>query len=167
VKFRYAEDANYWETTVHPAKSQGEIVELLENFGADSVMVVQGQAGGNYAWMIRFRWDGRNYRFLFTPLACRTPEKQSSFGGKRRAHSEQARYQMARTATHFVKAILTAAEAEPGALFGFMELPGAGSRAGVPAIASEIDVRQLVDDSTPLLPDIIVDRDDDDEGGAL
>lgn len=37
---RHAEDANYWQTTVHPAKSQGEIIEMLEDFGAGPQLTV-------------------------------------------------------------------------------------------------------------------------------
>jgi hypothetical protein len=114
---RWAEDANYWDTTVVPAKSQGEITELLQDFGAESTMMAQGQADGRYAWLVRFRWHGANYRFVFTPLICQWPNKLSMFGGKRREHNEQARYQMGRIACYCVKAILTAAEAQPGALF--------------------------------------------------
>jgi len=141
---RYAEDANYFDTTVHPAKSQAEIVEMLEDFGTTNLMMAQGQAGGKTAWLVRFEWLGRSYRFTFAPLECRTPEKVSSFGGKKRLHAEQARYQMGRIAVHFVKAILTAAEAKPDALFGFVELPGAAMHpGGLPATAAEMDVEGL------------------------
>lgn len=151
---RFAEDANYWDTTVHPARSQGEISEMLEKFGADAVMIAQGKAGGRFAWLVRFQWQGRNYRFAFTPLVCRVDSKLSSFGGKQRMHIEQAAYQMGRIAVNFVKAILTAAEAQPQALFGFMELPGAaGDRVagtGLPPVAAEIDVSALIS-AAPLL----------------
>jgi hypothetical protein len=33
TKYRYAEEANYWDTTVLPGNSQGEIIALLEEFG--------------------------------------------------------------------------------------------------------------------------------------
>jgi hypothetical protein len=140
MNIRFAEDANYWSTTVHPAKSLGEIQEMLEDFGADNQMVTQGQAGGRFAWVVRFEWQGRGYRFLFTPLPCKYPDKVWSFDRKKRKGSEQARYQMGRIAAWFVKAILTAAEAHPHALFGFLELPGAMSGAGLPPTAGEIDV---------------------------
>lgn len=139
---KYAEDFNYFDTTVHPAKSLGEIQEMLEDFGAEGMIVTQGSAGGNYAWLIRFQWQGRAYRFLFTPLACRWPDKVTSFGGKRRRNDEQARYQMGRIAAWFVKAILTAAETQPAALFGYMELPGARP-GGIPPVAHELDVEEL------------------------
>lgn len=139
---RYAEDANYWDTTVHPAKSLGEIQEMLEDFGAAAMMVTQGQTQGNYAWLIRFQWQDRAYRFLFTPLVCHTPGQVTSFAGKKRRHDEQARYQMGRIAAWFVKAILTAAEAQPAALFGFLELPGV-RQGSIPAVASEVDVEEL------------------------
>lgn len=142
---KYAEESNYWDTTVHPSKSQGEIVELLEDFGADQIMVVQGQSAGKFAWLIRFRWNGANYRFIFTPKTCRYPSKTSTFGGKKRAHPDQARFQMGRTAAWFVKAILTATEERPESLFGFMELPGGGMHpSGIPYIASELDTRELI-----------------------
>lgn len=141
---RYAEDMPYWATTVHPAKSQGEIVEMLEEFGASSLMIVQGQAGGKLAWLIRFQWEGQAYRFTFVPLECKDPAKVSSFGGKRQAHADQSRYQMGRIAVNFVKAILTAAEAQPAALFGFLELPGVQRHAGgLPFTAAEIDITGL------------------------
>jgi len=43
---RFAEDGNYWQTTVHPAKSQAEIMELLEDFGTFNMIISQGQAQG-------------------------------------------------------------------------------------------------------------------------
>lgn len=49
---RYAEEANYWDTTVHPGNSQGEIIALLEEFGTDNVMFGQGNAGGRFAWLV-------------------------------------------------------------------------------------------------------------------
>lgn len=146
---RFAEDANYWNTTAHPAASQGEIAEMLENFGATAVFVMTGQANGRTAWAIRFQWQLRAYRFTFIPLECREPDKSYSFGGKRRMAVDQSRYQMGRIAVNFVKAILTAAEATPAALFGFLELPGAGS-GSLPATAAELDINHL----TGLLPEI-------------
>ena len=148
---RYAEDANYWDTTVHPAKSQAEIVELLEDFGTSNMMITQGQAGGMVAWMVRFEWQGAVYRFTFVPLDCRNPDKESSFGGKRRKHTDQARFQMGRIAVHFVKAVLTAAEAHPHALFGFIELPGMGTySSGLPVTAGEVGVERLVGALPPI-----------------
>lgn len=146
---RYAEEANYWNTTVHPAKSQANIMVMLEDFGAVSMMVTQGQARGQLAWMIRFEWQARTYRFVFVPLECKSPDKESSFGGKRRCHSDQARYQMGRIAQHFTKAILTAAEAHSHALFGFLELPEAGT-SNIPMTAGELDVSGLTAALPPL-----------------
>jgi hypothetical protein len=146
---RFAEDANYWQTTVHPAKSQAEIIELLEAFGVSNMMSAQGTANGRLAWLIRFEWRGRAYRFTFTTLDPRDPDKVTRFGGVPRRHADQVRYQMGRIAVHFVKAILTAAEVQPGALFGFVELPGAGSYpGGLPVVASDLGV----DGMTDLLP---------------
>lgn len=147
---RFAEEANYWDTTVKPESSLTEIVEMLEKFGADVVMMGRGNAGGRYTWLVRFQWQGRTYRFAFTPLICRADSKLANFGGKRRMHIEQARYQMGRIAMNFVKAILTAAEAQPHALFGFMELPEAASEAGIPPVAAELDVSVLIS-AAPLL----------------
>jgi hypothetical protein len=48
----YAEDSNYWDTTVHPAKSLGEVQELLEDFGVKNMIVTQGKAGGQLAWIV-------------------------------------------------------------------------------------------------------------------
>lgn len=148
---RFAEDANYWATTVHPAKSQAEIVELLEGFAVVNLIISQGMAAGRIAWLVRFEWNGATYRFAFTPLECRTPDKETSFGGQRRRHIKQSEYQMGRIAVHFVKAILTAAEVQPNALFGFVELPGAAQHAGgLPMTAGELNVTGL----TNVLPEL-------------
>jgi hypothetical protein len=144
-KSNYAEDRPYWDTTVAPAKSLGEIQELLENFGAEATIITQGSAGGRYAWLIRFQWNDKSYRFTFIPLACRRPTNVGSFGGKKRAFEEQTRYQMGRIAVYFVKAILTAAETQPQALFGYMELSGVRSHT---IVASDLNV----DEMTYLLP---------------
>lgn len=152
---RFAEDMNYFDTTVAPAKSQAEIVAMLDAFGAASIMIAQGKAGEKFAWMIRFMWEDRSYRFVFTPLPCRSPLKDRSFGGKRRSFAEQAKWQMGRIAVNFVKAILTAAEAQPTALFGFMEIAGTGRPGGLPAVAGDLDPQALAS-RTALLPDGIV-----------
>lgn len=148
----YAEDSNYWDTTVHPAKSLGEVQELLEEFGVKNMVVTQGRAGTQLAWIVRFQIGDRTYRFGFMPKPCRTPDKVSSFGGKRRTHDEQARYQMGRTAVWFVKAILTAAQENETALFGFVELPEVAHRGGMPATAGELNIQGLV----RALPDVEV-----------
>lgn len=140
----FAEEMNYFDTTVHPAKSLGEIQEMLEDFHAQNVMVVQGQTNGRHAWLIRFMWREKPYRFVFTPLACRQPQQVRNFGGKRRNFEEQARWQMGRIAVYFVKAILTAAQASPHALFGFMEIATAGESGWLPPTAAELDVDGLV-----------------------
>lgn len=146
----YAEDRPYWDTIVSPANSQGEITDLLERFGATTVFMMSGVAGGRAAWMIRFQWQERSYRFTFVPLTCREPNKINTYGKVRRTHADQARYQMGRIAVNFVKAILTAAEATPAALFGFLELPGARPGSGIPPTAAELNVNGLV----AALPDI-------------
>lgn len=155
---RFAEEANYWNTTVHPAKSQAEIVEMLEDFGVNNIVMMQGKTGSRLAWLIRFQWQGKPYRFVFTPLACKNPQKTYSFGGKRRSADEQARYQMGRIATHFVKAILTAAETNPDAMFGFLELASKNtSDRMLPPTAAEINIDELTS-STPsmiMLPGVI------------
>lgn len=140
---RYAETANYFDTTVHPAKSQAEIMEMLEDFGAANFIIQQGQAGGKFAWLVRFEWQGKSYRFAFVPLECRNPDSERSFGGKRRKFTEQARYQMGRVAVHFVKAILTAAEMNPDALFGFLELPEVATRGGIAVTTAELGAEEL------------------------
>lgn len=149
MKARYAEKANYWETAVHPAKSQGEIMEMLDEFGATASALMQGQADGRYAWLIRFQWQGKSYRFTFVPLVCQYPNKISKFSGKARSHEDQAKYQMGRIAVYFVKAILTAAEAHPFALFGFMELPETARNGALPMVAGELDSDRI----TSALPD--------------
>lgn len=51
---------------------------------------------------------------------------------------------MGRIAVHFVKAILTAAEAHPHTLFGFVELPEAEMHpGGLPVTAGELDASGL------------------------
>lgn len=152
---RYAEDANYFDTTVHPAKSQGEIMELLEDFGAANFIIQQGQSAGKFAWLVRFEWRNQSYRFAFIPLDCRLPNNAKSFGGKRRAHSEQARYQMGRVAVHFTKAVLTAAEMNPDALFGFLELPAVSTQSGIPITAAQLGAEGLT--SNLALPANVVD----------
>jgi hypothetical protein len=144
----YSEGFSYWATTVSPSSSQGEIIGLLEDFGASAIMVMQGQANGKYAWVIRFQWKGRSYRFTFIPLECKFPEKFYTIGGRKRSAPEQAKYQMGRIAFFFVKALLTAAETTPAALFGFLELPGMGQGSDIPPTAAELDVEGL----TGLLP---------------
>jgi len=140
----YAEDSRYWKTVVHPAKTQGEVVALLEEFGVTNIFVAQGQALGRHAWMIRFEWRGEAYRFVFTPLPCKNPAKFSSFGDTRRSHEKQSRYQMARIAVHFIKAILTAAEVQPAALFGFKELSAMKPHpGGLPRTTAEIGAEEL------------------------
>lgn len=152
---RFAEDANYWDTTVSPAKSMGEIQEILEEFGVRDILVTQGQTAGKFAWIIRFHWRDNTYRFLFSPLECRYPHQVNSYAGKKRTHEEQARFQMGRIAAWFVKAILTAAEAQPGALFGFLELPEVAHPGSLPLVASEINVSRLVYETEifPSLPE--------------
>lgn len=136
-----------------------ERMKTAISYDLESVMFAQGNAGGRFAWMVRFHWNGANYRFAFTPLECSQPNQINSYGGKRRTHTEQAKCQMGRIACHFVKAILTAAEAQPGALFGFMELPEAASGSGMPPVAADLDVSTLID-AAPLfqLPEIIVEE---------
>jgi hypothetical protein len=141
---RFAEEVNYFDTTVHPSKSLGEIQEMLDDFGAQNVMVVQGMTKGKHAWLIRFMWMDRPYRFVFSPLECKNPGTQRSYGGKKRSAEEQSRWQMGRIAAYFVKAILTAANAHPHALFGFMELAGAAEPGKLPPTAGELDVDPLI-----------------------
>lgn len=141
----YAEDRPYWDTTVSPGKSQGEIVETLEDFGALQVQFSQGTTrDGRFAWLIRFTWQNRTYRFAFQPLPCHWPTKVYTRNGKKFYGSDQAKLQMGRTAFYFIKAILTAADTSPHALFGFLELPGVSMPAGLPATAAELNVERLV-----------------------
>jgi hypothetical protein len=161
-KNRYAELGNYWDTTVSPAKSMGEIQEILESFGVEDIMITQGQAAGKLAWIIRFRWQEQTYRFLFTPLVCQWPNQVNTYAGKKRTHDEQARFQMGRIAAWFVKAVLTAAEAQPAALFGFLELPAVAHDGAIPLVASEVNIERLVYETEifPTLPE--GEKDDDD-----
>lgn len=140
----YAEEFNYWQTTVHPAKSHAEIIEMLEDYGIIDVNLTQGQAAGSFAWLIRFKWHGKPYRFIFTPLECKEPERVYSVGGKKRTGLEQAKYQMGRIAVYFVKAIMTAAEAHPAALFGFMEIENTRDNSGMPLVIYEVGADKLL-----------------------
>ena len=151
---RFAEDANYFDTSVAPGKSLGEVQELLDDFGAEATMVTQGKAGDSIAWLVRFQWRGKSYRFTFQPLKCRYPNQINSYDKKRRSHAEQAKWQMGRIAVWFVKAILTAAETQPDALFGFVELPGAAAHGDLPPTAAEVGVEGM----TGLLPSIDLPR---------
>lgn len=153
MAIRFAEDSPYWQTTVQPAASLGEISELLNGFGVTDIVTMAGQAAGRTSWLVRFAWSGRSYRFAFTPLPCRQPEKVTSFGGKRRKAAEQAIYQMGRIAVYFVKAILTAAEVQEAALFAFLELPG-GRPGGLPPVTSELDVSGIAS-VLPALPELL------------
>lgn len=151
-KPRFAEQANYWQTTVHSAVSQGKITQLLEDFGSTNLTVTTGRVQHRLAWLIRFEYMGATYRFTFTPLMCEFPVTTKSFGGQRRTHAKQAEYQMGRIALHFVKAILTAAETQPVALFAFQELPGVGTHpGGLPFTAGELNTSGL----TEALPDLV------------
>lgn len=150
----YAEDSNYWETTVHPAKSWAEVEEMLEEFGVNELMTAKGRIEGRLARMIRFNWQGDSYRFEFVAKQCRQPTKLTSFGGKRRTHTDQAEYQMGREAVAFLKAILIAAKSKPKTLFAFQELPGVQTKhpGGLPLTAGELDVSGLAGAMQPLLP---------------
>jgi len=139
----YAEDRPYWTTTVQPSKSLGELMAQLAKFGIFRHEIRQGQAHGNVAWLIRFQYLGRTHRFVFTPRPCREPDTVRSFGGVRRTHARQAIFQMGRTAYHFVKNLLAAADDQPAALFGFLELPGVFHAGELPATAAEIEVAEL------------------------
>jgi hypothetical protein len=147
---RFAEEANYFQTTVHPATSMGEVQAMLDEFGADAIQTMTGTANDRSYWMIRFRWMGKFYRFTFQPLVCENPEKVVVIGsqknGKRvslkRTALEQSKYQMGRIAVNAVKAVLTAAEAMPGALFGFAELP-ATNEDGFPVVVSEVNLDKI------------------------
>lgn len=149
----FAEDSNYFETTIHPAKSWAEIEETLEEFGVSEIMTAKGRMDGRPARMIRFNWRGNSYRFEFVARKCRQPDKVTSFSGKRRSHRDQAEYQMGREAVNFVKAMLIAAKSQPVALFGFLELPGVSQRpGGLPVTAGQLDTSELVATLPPLLP---------------
>lgn len=153
---RFAEDANYWTTTVSPFVSQGEIYGMLKAFGTEGMMITQGQTtDGREALLVRFGWLGESYRFVFVPLECRYPENERSFNKTRRTHAEQALYQMGRVAMHGVKAILTIAESTPAVLAGFRELPGVGHHDdGLPYTMGELSTHEL----TAALPLIQIDR---------
>jgi len=95
---RFAEDANYWSTTVLPSKSQGDLSQLLEDFGATHYHFVIVAYSHNQGWRIAF---------------------------------------------YFTKAVLTAAESNSHALFGFMELPN-NDNATLPKTTAELDVSGVI-----------------------
>lgn len=138
---KYAEELPYWDTTVKLENSQAEVMGLLNRFGASAVMFAQGQTPeSGFAWLVRFQYLGRAYRFVFTPRPCRLPSKVYSISKKSVTGAERARLQMGRRAVYFVKAILDAAEENPDALFGFVELESGGRV----VTAAELDVSGLV-----------------------
>lgn len=139
----YAEDRPYWNTTVQPSKSLGELMAQLDRFGILKHEVRQGQVYGEVAWLIRFEFREKTHRFVFTPRPCRDPDAVRSFSGARRTHARQAVFQMGRTAAHFVKNLLAAADDQPAALFGFVELPGVFHAGELPATAAELEVAEL------------------------
>lgn len=138
----YAEQMPYWQTTVHPYKSQADIMVMLERFGAVKTIVSQGQAAGRYAWMVRFEWRGESYRFVFRPLPCKEPTKMA----KSRTRQEQAKYQMGRIAMNCIKNLLASADSQflRAALFGFMEVTaGETHPGGLPRTMAEIGAETL------------------------
>lgn len=152
---QYAEDKNYWNTTVSPGKSQGEIMDLFDDFGVKHTILLQGRSNGKTAWLIRFVWNSRRYRFLLSPFECRDPQKIFTFGGKRRTAAEQAVYQMGRRAFHFVKALLTVAMEDEAALFGFLELNSANAQ-GIPLVTSEMPA-EFFQDYADAPPEFLLD----------
>lgn len=149
----WAEDRAYWDTIVSPSKSMGEVQEILNDFGVQSMDIRLGQTGNRFAWVVRFEWQEKAFRFVFLPKTCQWPNKISSFGGKRRNHEEQSHYQMGRVAVNLVKNVLAAAEESPAALFGYLEVAGSNP-GGIPMTAAELDVEGL----TMLLPGIDLPR---------
>ena len=105
---RYAEDSNYWKTTVKPSKSQREIRQLLENFGVTNYAIRQGRVRGKPAWVVRFEWQGVSHRYVFLPLECKEPDKIGFFGWKRHSHAEQACFQMGQEALEYLNDELAA-----------------------------------------------------------
>jgi hypothetical protein len=146
LKGKYAENSPFWRTTVNPYKSQGEITALLDDFGAEAVGVMSGRIGGETAWMIRFNWRGHSYRFEFQPLPLKPRPKfaKDLTDLQKKKLQDQRICQMGRIALTFVKAMLTAADTKPSALFGFMELPDVGKRTnGLPFTAGQLDTSNI------------------------
>ena len=139
---KYAEQMPYWQTTVQPYKTQDAIMRLFKKFGAEERIISQGQAAGRYAWMVRFQWRGKSYRFVFTPLRCKSPAKQI----KGRTHEEQATYQMARIALYCIKNLFAFPDSEflRAATFGFMEVTdGPRHPGGLPYTMAELGAEKL------------------------
>jgi hypothetical protein len=68
---------------------------------------------------------------------------------------------MGRIALYFVKAILTAAEMNQDALFGFLELPQATTKSGVPVTTAELDISGLIKTLPEYVPSrLLTDRGD-------
>jgi len=152
---KYAEDlTNYWTTGVDPFKSQAEIQRLLHQFGVKEQAIATGHTPeGRTAWLVKFKIEGMSFRFIFTPLPCKYPDRITSFRKKRRTHEEQAVYQMGRVALAFVKAILTAAKVKREVLFGFMELPGVRDpQTGRALTAAELGASGIVELMKKALP---------------
>lgn len=158
---KYAEEMSFWTTDVDPYRSQGELMAMLNKFGAANFQVTAGQSMGANAWQVRFDWRGETYRIVFLPHPCREPDTMIMRNKHPlRMRREQAVYQMAREAVIFVKAVLNHATSRPEVLFGFKELPGMGARPdGLPYTAAELDTAQLTTQLQPLaLPRPIFDE---------
>lgn len=152
LKGKYAQDSPYWGTDVNPYKSQGEITALLDDFGAQAIQISQGRAGDKVAWLIRFTWRDHSYRFVFTPLPLRGPKPgyKPHTVNQLQELKTKALSQMGRIAVFFIKSLLTAADAQPAALFGFMEIPDLGQRPdGLPYTAGEIDTAKITNALPP------------------
>ena len=134
---------------------------MLEDFQATSIMVTTttDMELGRFGCLVRFKRWGHIYRFVFVPLESEYPDKVSSFGGKRRSHEEQTKYQMGRKAVHFVKAILTATEDQEASLVGFMETDIVTRPGALPITVGELDIAGMmkslpdsISSNPPLLP---------------
>lgn len=137
----YAEEAPRWTTKVDPDASMMRIRRSLRKFGIRDVQFTEGELEGRRAWVIQFNYLSERYLFKFISRECQTPDKVRSFGGHRRAYSEQAYYQMARVAEAFTEAVLMAAVENEDVLLSFKALPAnvAGVRPdGLPYTVGDI-----------------------------
>lgn len=60
----YAENAPYWQTTVDPYKSQGEVMALLRKFGARNIAFMEGETERGPAYAFRFEFKGKSIDFI-------------------------------------------------------------------------------------------------------
>lgn len=156
---KYAEDMNFWRTSVDLSKSQGEILKLLDSFGASEYGIIRAKLENKEGLAIRFKWQNDFYRLTFHPYPTRGKSNDTIAtkpGGQRISKSEAALRQMGRIAVTYTKGLLLAADYKPETLFSFKELPYPNMPPNIlPPVAHELDIKDLPplgdDDSSKII----------------